>query len=280
MSVHKINKSISARDILALLAARHSEDVFVPECKNGPTQSVRNYLRLDAWVMAKSWTNPHVIGYEIKVSRGDFLGDDKWRGYLPYCNSFYFVAPVGLIDPAELPPEAGLLVASKNCRTVQMKKKAARREVKIPEEIFRYVLMARARIAVTESWDKRQQAREIAASRVEDRKLGYLVSKAIREKVEHVEMENDRLTRKMQGYDDLINILQRLGYSESEIARGWIGERSFQERLAVIQSAVPPQLQADLANIARLCGKAAEDLAKHLTPTGAPAPVVETEGGR
>jgi len=48
-------------------------------------------------------------GYEIKVSRSDFLGDDKWDNYLKYCNYFYFVAPKGLIGKHELPDGVGLI---------------------------------------------------------------------------------------------------------------------------------------------------------------------------
>ena len=71
-----------ASDLLALLAKKHSADVFVPECKTGGTWA-GTHLRLDAWAMRRSWTHPTVWGYEIKVSRSDFLSDDKWVGYLP-----------------------------------------------------------------------------------------------------------------------------------------------------------------------------------------------------
>ena len=61
--------------------------------------------RIDAfgWRPGKSW------GYEIKVSRGDFLQDKKWKDYLQFCNYFYFLAPKGIIKPDELPKEIGLI---------------------------------------------------------------------------------------------------------------------------------------------------------------------------
>jgi len=52
------------------------------------------------------WT---VRGFEVKISRSDFLSDRKWPNYLPYVNYFYFATPPGLIKPEELPPEIGLL---------------------------------------------------------------------------------------------------------------------------------------------------------------------------
>ena len=53
--------------------------------------------------------NRETKGYEIKVSRADFLQDKKWESYLKFCNWFYFVTPVGIIDPKELPDSIGLI---------------------------------------------------------------------------------------------------------------------------------------------------------------------------
>lgn len=67
--------------ITDLLIARHAGDVFVPECKNGSTwetyYSDQRLLKLDGWAMKKSWKNPCMTGYEIKVDRSDFLNDEK-----------------------------------------------------------------------------------------------------------------------------------------------------------------------------------------------------------
>jgi len=134
---------IRAADVLKLLEQRHADDVFVAECKNGPSENT-SHLRLDAWVMKRSWVKPCVRGYEIKVSRSDFLGDDKWRGYLPLCNEFYFVAPTGVIKPDELPREAGLLLVTSTATRLWTKKKAPYRDIEIDMNIFRYVLISRA----------------------------------------------------------------------------------------------------------------------------------------
>ena len=96
-----------AADIAQLLAAKHADDVFVTECKDGPSTS--GHIKLDAWAMRRSWAHPSFIGYEIKVSRSDFVGDTKWPQYLGVCNEFYFVCPAGIIRSEELSPEAGLL---------------------------------------------------------------------------------------------------------------------------------------------------------------------------
>ena len=138
---------IIAPMILDLLAAKHRGDVFVAECKTGPTTTANaHHLRMDAWVMRRSWAHPDTTGYEIKVSRGDFLRDDKWPAYLKYCNRFYFVCPPNMIAVNEVPAGCGLMWASKNAAMLYTKIKAPRREVEIPENLWRYVLMCRASI--------------------------------------------------------------------------------------------------------------------------------------
>ena len=83
--------------ILDKLKAKHTDDVFVAECKNGPTHTA-SHRRLDAWVMKKSWSPITMLGYEIKQSRSDFLQDNKWQAYLPCCHQLYFVCPKGYWD--------------------------------------------------------------------------------------------------------------------------------------------------------------------------------------
>lgn len=81
--------------------------------------------RFDAFMIT-----PHrqvMKGFEFKVSRSDFLADQKirpkkfywgqeagggeakWRAYIKYCNLFFFVCPEGLIKPEEVEAPAGLI---------------------------------------------------------------------------------------------------------------------------------------------------------------------------
>ena len=54
---------------------------------------------------------------EIKVTKADLLGDQKWTDYLEYCDRFFWAVPHGLAHLLEqerfLPGEAGLLVADR-----------------------------------------------------------------------------------------------------------------------------------------------------------------------
>ncbi len=139
---------ITASDIEALLRHRHSEDIFVPQCKTGPTHINNNLRILDAWVMPRSWAHWTTIGYEIKVSRSDFEHDQKWIEYLDYCHEFYFVCPPGLIKSTELPREIGLVWTTVNGTKLITKKRAEPREVS-PQKIINllsYVLIARSEV--------------------------------------------------------------------------------------------------------------------------------------
>lgn len=55
---------------------------------------------------------------EVKVSRADLLGDQKWTDYLDYCDRFYWAIPATLdaellVRSGRLPDRAGLIVADR-----------------------------------------------------------------------------------------------------------------------------------------------------------------------
>lgn len=218
-----------AKHILDLLAEKHSKDVFIAECKDGPTQSVSEHLRMDAWVMNRSWAHPCYTAYEIKVSRSDFLSDKKWRHYLPYCNEFFFVAPKGLIGTNELPPEAGLLelLGGANGKRLVRRKATQWRDVEVPESLFRYVLMCRVIVGRSEFHVERPKSEELAfwqrfcEEKTEKRELGYQVGKAIRDKVENVKRENERLEKRITEYEDIRQWLAQIGIDPNGYASRW-----------------------------------------------------------
>ena len=142
-------EKITEEEITRLLASKHWKDIFIAQCKTGATY-VGSPRIIDAWVMPRSWVKP-IIGYEIKISRADFQRDRKWRYYLQYCHLFYFVTPYGLIEPREIPEEAGLCYVTKNRQSIRTIKKAPFRWWhRIPMGVFQYVLMWRAKIVTRE----------------------------------------------------------------------------------------------------------------------------------
>lgn len=234
---------LSAQNLLELLLKRHTGEICIPECKDGPTM-FGSHLRMDLWVMRKSWTKPWTYCYEIKTSRSDFLNDEKWQRYLPLCNQFYFVCPSGVIRPEELSAQAGLLWASKTGTRLTTKKKAPHRDVEIPESLWRYILIARTRVTREslpqvrgrEYWQRWLKQKE------EDRELGHLVSKTIQEtlanRVTAVRLENERIKNEN---DSLREVREFLDNNKIPYASVW----TVRHRLERLQKILDPEdLQA------------------------------------
>lgn len=225
--------------------------------------------------MAKSWANPCVTGYEVKVSRADFIGDNKWPGYLPLCNQFYFVAPKGIIDPTELSPDAGLLQVAGDGSGTRLitKKKAPYRQVVIPEDVYRYILMCRVIVGPEAPLQTAQEIwRTWLERKQEDRRLGYEVSKAIREKATEIDRENERLKAKMETYDELLRILESYGVSLDS----WGASRNLHDKLQAERKVFNPELvgtmrsafrslESALAEIDRIEAEALNKLSSEIT---------------
>lgn len=205
--------------IVSLLSARHSKDVFISECKDGPTW-FRSHSRIDAWAMARSWTRPKFTAHEIKVSRGDFLRDDKWTAYLSVCNELYFVCPPGLIAVGECPAECGLLWASKNGARLYTKKKAPYRNIEPPVDMLIYALMRAKDFnpSTLEPRDQAEQWREWLCTKDEKKQIGWNVSHKLRKLVEtritRVENENRILVGRMEGFASVREALKLAGIPE------------------------------------------------------------------
>lgn len=137
---------ITTQQMLKMLENKHSKDVIIPECKNGETWGARDLLKIDAWVLRRTYSPLTIIGYEIKAKRQDFESDNKWMKYLDLCHQFYFVCPSGLIREVDLPKRIGIIWATKN--RLHTKRKAERIDPDIQKlfNLLIYVVMSRAKI--------------------------------------------------------------------------------------------------------------------------------------
>jgi hypothetical protein len=195
--------------------------------------------------MKKSWSTPLVWGYEIKVSRSDFLNDQKWHAYLTFCNEFYFVCPQGLIQPNELPAEVGLLYVAKTGTCLFKKKAAARREVEIPEELWRYLLMARTTITSEKLFprptneERRTHSFEYWRRWLEEKQefymIGRQISQSIAKHVEGVENENRRLKSENDALAVFKARLAELGVDGSAPVATW----QVKSALRTLQEQIP-----------------------------------------
>jgi hypothetical protein len=74
---------------------------------------LRNHRRADLMGIN---VKGEIILIEIKCSKADLIGDQKWTEYLEYCDRYFWAVPAGfdlnIFDkPAFLPERAGLIVA-------------------------------------------------------------------------------------------------------------------------------------------------------------------------
>jgi len=233
--------NINADKIIELLEIKHSKDVFVSECKVGPSQG-HMCPRMDGWAMRKSWANPSFIGYEVKVSRGDFVQDQKWRVYLKYCNQFYFVCPTGLIKKEELPNDTGLIYLSKTGSKLFIKKIAPHREVSIPVELFMYILMARTEITASQFTGYRGSENKLAwwkdwlAKKDENKIVGWNVSKKIQQliekRIDDVESKNAQLSEEISKLQEVKKLCGDLGI---KLDMGWRFTQHLKDRIDMIK---------------------------------------------
>ena len=115
---------LTSSDIKAVLQKRYSqpEFSFFTEVKTGTGAMERsNYI--DAVAVGLWSKDPGIYCMEIKVSRPDFVKDasrfnEKQGTAFANCNMFYYVTPVGLITPEELPENTGLMEIQNGGRVV------------------------------------------------------------------------------------------------------------------------------------------------------------------
>ncbi len=179
---------INSRQIMSMLHRRHEKDLVVPECKNGETWGARDLLKLDAWVLCRTYSPLTTIGYEIKCSRQDFEQDQKWTKYLDLCHMFYFVCPAGLIRATDLPSNIGIIWASRDKLHIKHKAERLQPNIEKQNRLLIYILMARTIIVA--NWmdkgepekDRLQVVKETIDRAKERKELAYFVKSHIREK--------------------------------------------------------------------------------------------------
>lgn len=145
---------IDSASIHHRLACHYAEDVnkkysFFGQVKTGRTAAARDgeLHILDACAVRRSWSSPEIIGFEIKVSRGDFRGDEKWQNYLKFCNKLFFAAPRGLIKKSELPDGVGLVtVGGDGSLAWEKRALTLTPPAAIPASIYQYLVYSRLEV--------------------------------------------------------------------------------------------------------------------------------------
>lgn len=119
--------SMTADEIIRALRPAHPD-------LQGKWACYAEFQRIDFFAMA-CWPSLKFerVGYEIKVSRADFRTEMRKPGKrlnaLALCNRFYFAVPAGMVTPAEVPDDSGLIWVNEAGRR-EVVRKAPRTEAR------------------------------------------------------------------------------------------------------------------------------------------------------
>ena len=206
---------VTAKNVIKALARRHKDDMFFTGVKNGATHQ-RDLFIIDALAIKISWTNYGITGYEVKVSRSDFLRDEKWRAYLPMCNALYWAVAPGVCDVSEIPDNCGLLTLT-STGGLRMLRKAPWRVIDDPVQMYKYLMFtylgnfwdmddARPRYERLLPECRVEAFSDYLSNKAEFRDIGRRVGRKLREEMRSLQMKADQL--------DLLDETDNTAYKE------------------------------------------------------------------
>jgi len=223
----------TAKDIKLALSTKHHRDFFMTEVKDGGTVSrkVGDLRILDAVALDKSWAHKCITGYEVKVNRSDFKGDNKFYSYIPLVHAFYIVTPTGLVDRDELPIDVGLIWYNPEKGSLLTKKKPPYRDIEINTDFLLYIIYNRLESDRHPFHSSRTEYfKEWLEQKRENRHIGYEVSKKLRQEVEHLRdkirkiSQFDATSHERKRYDEMMAVIEASGYQWGDPAN-WLAER-------------------------------------------------------
>lgn len=211
--------NVTSYEIKTALAKKHRKDFFLTECKSGSTwMSAPGEMKiLDGLAIRKSWSSPCFTGYEIKISRSDFLRDSKFYTYEEIVNCLYIVCPKGMIERTELPESVGLMYYDPEKKTLTTRKKAIYRKIEYGPDLLLYIIYSRLdsdRIPFYS--DKEDYFRDYVARKIDGKKLGYCVRSRLidenRELINKLEGVR-RFEQQRENYEKIIAVARKHGLS-------------------------------------------------------------------
>ena len=102
---------MNAKEVLAELSVLDGYGgILIPEFTWGD-------CRIDAIVI--NTRRRTIRGFEIKVTRADYIGDKKWQKYSEFCSTLAIACPEGLIKHEEVLNPFGLLYVTTGYRRVE-----------------------------------------------------------------------------------------------------------------------------------------------------------------
>lgn len=241
---------VKAHEIKHALAKKHERihDFFLTEVKNGPTHTATELYIMDALAIKKSWANPMITGYEVKVSRNDFLQDEKWMAYKNYCHRLDFVVPTGLITPDEIPEDIGLIYYNPEKRTLNTRRKGRIRDIEMPYQMLYYIIMNRLDNVHHPFFSTRHEYfEEYIRGKVNSRQLGREVSSKLIDEVSRLESENMSLKRENENLNEGSEVVKEIAKVLRKHGFNFHYRWRFAEDIdRALSTSLPPHLERDL----------------------------------
>lgn len=189
--------SVRSDLILRAIERRHKEDFFTTEAfLSAPGGRSR---RLDGLAIRYSYSAPLITGYEVKISRSDFLRDDKWPEYVGEVSQLYFACPEGLIRQNELPEEVGLLYYNPETACVRTIRKAKRRDITPSWEMMMRLVLNRT---VRERHPYFSSSKEAILAFMEEKEHNHQLAYQLSGRISSLSLENKRLLDKVEELED------------------------------------------------------------------------------
>lgn len=224
-----MNNSEYHTAICRALRTRHAEDIFAME-----VTVAEGSRRLDAVAIPCSWSQPRLIGYEIKVSRADFLRDHKWEKYLESCKELIWVTCPGVVkDLSEIPEACGWQEISKNGARLMTKKKAPTHQIKVEKEARLYKLLLMRNMGAEDPavfWER------WLAEKRENRKLGRIgrfeIAATVADRLRLAERRQKDLDERLKRMENVERTLRELGVDPDKSSTSWQLERQVKTAIA------------------------------------------------
>lgn len=221
---------VTSMEIKRALSEKHCKDFFLTEVKNGSTYfpPPGGLHILDGLAIKISWTAPCFTGYEIKVSRSDFLRDAKFFTYEALVNELYIVCPKGMIDRNELPDNIGLMYYDAESKKIITKKKATYRKVEYSADMLLYIIFYRLdsdRYPFCQ--DKQEYFRAYLANKKNNRQLAAQFRSKLLEENARLEAELEKMKRDAKDLSEIEPVLKVL--SKHRILSIWGAENMAKE---------------------------------------------------
>ncbi|KFI93211.1 hypothetical protein BISA_1377 [Bifidobacterium saguini DSM 23967] len=251
-----MTKTITAVDVECALVERYRRDGlgYWPQPEVVDVNGDR--LRLDGVSLNIDWrNNMWISGYEVKVSRSDFLRDAKYLRYKDYVDDLTLVCPARMIDRDEIPEPVGLLWFYPDAPAGRPRLKYRRKPDPSGGDTrqieHRLLKQLAQRITYGERpgrYGRFDSARQYVEQKRELDDVGDMLGTMLARRVQELERRLDptmmrRMEQQSEAYGRLVEILNRHGFDQ--VSRWYRDDRPLDGQLEALDKALDHLVPTD-----------------------------------